>query len=205
MLGRIEPGLDGFDRLLAQLAARQMHTGELARIVGERDHRVLVGDVAQVDADVGLTAQKLAQLRDRKAVARVNANHRGPLRQDVTEIRLQLLRQILQLRSQARVQALAGPDELLTELRQTGAPSTRSLDERSAEETGPFLDQVPAVPVGNLSALSRARDFAGFPQLTQDLEHHEHRATVVFPTKSPNGLDFNAHGGGASYMHGSAY
>ena len=75
----------------------------------------LVADVAQVDADVGLAAQHLAQLRDRKAVARMDADDRRAVRKELVDLGFQFLRQVFELRLQARAQALSRPDQFFAE------------------------------------------------------------------------------------------
>src|ERR1700722_11399616 len=68
----IEPLLASPDALGAQFAARQMHAGEVAGALCERDQGILIADIAQVDADAGLAVEQFPQLRDRKAVTGVN-------------------------------------------------------------------------------------------------------------------------------------
>ena len=76
ILARIEPFLAGLNALRAQFAARQMHAGEIAGALRQRDQRMLVADIAQIDADAGLAVEQFAQLCDGKTVAGMNADHR---------------------------------------------------------------------------------------------------------------------------------
>src|SRR6476660_7455374 len=71
VLARIEPLPAGSNILRAQFAARQVHAGEIAGALRQRNQRILVADIAQIDADAGLAIQQLAQLRDRKTMAGV--------------------------------------------------------------------------------------------------------------------------------------
>ena len=61
ILARIEPFLAGLDGLRAQLAARDVHAGEIAGALRQRHQRILVADIAQVDADAGFLVEQLAQ------------------------------------------------------------------------------------------------------------------------------------------------
>src|SRR5262249_31187954 len=74
---------DGF---LSQLSLWQMNTGQLTAAVRERYERVLIADVAQVDIDIGVAADQLAQFRHRKPVARVHPDDVRALRQRIVEL-----------------------------------------------------------------------------------------------------------------------
>ena len=73
---------------------------------------MLVADIAQIDADAGLAVEEFAQLCDGKAVARMDADHRGPLLEERLDLARELLRQIFELRPEPRLHALAGPHQL---------------------------------------------------------------------------------------------
>ena len=62
VFARIEPFPAGPDVLRAQFAARQMHAGEIAGALRQRHQRILVADIAQIDADAGLAVEQFAQL-----------------------------------------------------------------------------------------------------------------------------------------------
>src|SRR5262249_38970059 len=79
ILARIEPFACGLDALRPQLAARQMQPGEVARALRERNQRILVADIAQVDADTRLAGEEFAQFCHCEAMARMHADHRRPL------------------------------------------------------------------------------------------------------------------------------
>ena len=115
---RRQPALGRGDARLAQLALRQMHAGQIAAVMRERDQRCLVADIAEIDADAGLAAQQLAQLGHGEAMARVHADDRRAVRQELVDLGLQLLREVLELRLEARLKALPGPHQLVAERRQ---------------------------------------------------------------------------------------
>ncbi len=62
VFARVEPFPAGPDVLRTQSAARQMYAGEIAGALRQRHQRILVADIAQVDANTGFTVQELAQL-----------------------------------------------------------------------------------------------------------------------------------------------
>src|SRR5437879_6698886 len=69
VLARIEPFPAGPDALRAQFAARQMHAGKITGALRQRNQRILIADIAQIDADAGLAVEQFAQFGNRKAVA----------------------------------------------------------------------------------------------------------------------------------------
>jgi hypothetical protein len=80
----------------------------------------------------------------------VNANHRWAISQERFDFGREFLRQVLKLRTETRLRALSGPDQLFTECRQRRALAAMGLDQRDAEKVRPLFDQVPDVPVGQL-------------------------------------------------------
>src|SRR5580692_3476119 len=187
----IEPLLAGPDPLGAQFAARQMHAGEIASPLRQRDQRILITDVTQIDADTGLAVQQFPQLRDRKAVAGVNADHGRALMQEGFDLGRKFLRKILQLRAETRLHALTGPYQLLAEGREFRALAALGFDQRDAEKPGPLFEQVPDMPVGQLRFVRRAGDLAGFTDLVEDPEHNHHSPRAALPVKSPDRLDLD--------------
>ena len=177
-------------RLLAQLTLREVHAGDLARTACEGNQGVLVAHVAQVDARPGLAVEQFAQLRDRKSMARMETDPFVLLRQDLVDLDLELLRKILQLRTQPRPQSLARPHQFVAERGEPRAAPLFPLDQGSAEERGPFLDQIPAMPIRHVGALRGAGDLARGADLVQEVEHHEHRLVVAM--EAPHGLDLDA-------------
>src|SRR6185437_6834835 len=169
-----------------------MHSGNLTGAVGKRHQRVLVTHVAQIDADVGLAAQQLPQLRHRKAVACVNAHDALALWQYFIELGFELLREVLQLWAQARLEPLPGPDQLLTKLGQARTPPLLPFDQRRAEERGPFLDEIPAMSIRHLRMARGACDFAGGADLVEKVEHHQHGLAIALAAEAPDGLDLDA-------------
>src|SRR6478672_461275 len=125
-----------------------MQAGEVAGALCQRHQRMLVADIAQIDADAGLAVEEFAELGDCKAVARMHADHGGPLLEERLDLARELLRQILELRSEPGLHALAGPDQPLAERRELRALAALGFDERRSEELRPLLDQVPDMPVG---------------------------------------------------------
>ena len=186
-------GLGRRDGLLAQLPLREMHAGHFARAAGERDERILIAHVAQIDTQMRLAQQHLLQFRYREPVARMDSHQVRGLRENFVDLRLELLREVLQLRAQSRLQPLARPDELLAERGELRAAPLLPLHQRGAEERGPFLDQVPAVPVGHLRAVGGPCDLAGGADLIQEIQHHQHRLPAVLPAEAPDGLDVDAY------------
>src|SRR5439155_5468658 len=76
------PFLAGPNALRAQFAARQMHAGKIACALRQRHQRILIADIAQINADAGFAVQQLAQFRHRKTVAGVNADNGRALMQE---------------------------------------------------------------------------------------------------------------------------
>src|SRR5205085_427845 len=60
VLAWIEPFARRVDALRPQRAVRQMQAGEIASALCERDQRILVADIAQIDADARLAVEKFA-------------------------------------------------------------------------------------------------------------------------------------------------
>src|SRR3954452_17375384 len=118
VFARIEPFPTGLNALRAQLATRQMHAGEIAGALRQRHQRILVADIAQIDADAGLTVEEFAQLCHRKAVARMHPDHRGALLEERLYLARELLREVFELRAEPRLHALAGPYQPLAERRE---------------------------------------------------------------------------------------
>jgi len=74
--------------------------------------------------------------------------HRGlGLENGAVDLAVDLLREIVQLWAEPGLHPLHRPCQRLAQRRETGAPPTREVDQRGAEELGPLLDHVPAVPV----------------------------------------------------------
>ena len=73
--------------------------------------------------------------------------------QERLDLGRKFLRQIFKLRAEPRLHSLAGPHQLFTERRQGGALAAPGLDQGHAEEFGPLLDQVPDMPIGQMSLL----------------------------------------------------
>ncbi len=144
-------------------------------------------------------------------MAGVHAHHRGAVRHELVDLGLQLLGQVLQLGSQAGLQALAGPDQLFAERGQLGAAALLAHDQGRLEEGGPLLDQVPAMAIGQVLPVRRAGDLTGGADLVQEVEHHQHRLGLAVPPEAPLGLDLDPDQRPAlpefrpRYMHFSAY
>src|SRR6202158_3918585 len=110
VLTRIEPLLASLNALRAQFAVRQVHAREVAGSLRQRQQRILIADVAQIDADARLLVKQLPQLRDGETVTGVNADDRRALMQKRLDLGDKLLRQIFQLRARSRPDWRFGPD-----------------------------------------------------------------------------------------------
>ena len=199
VFARVEPFPAGPDALRAQFAARQMHAGEIAGALRQRHQRILVADITQIDADTGLAVEQFAQLRNGKTVAGMDADHRRALMQERFYFRGELLGEVFQLRTKARLHALSGPHQLLAERRQRRAFAALGFDQRHAEEVGPLFDQIPDVAVGETGVGRRAGEFAGLPDFVQHPEHHHDRLRAALLPKSPDGIDVDVQHGLPGY------
>ena len=171
--------------------ARQMHAGKIARALRQRHQRILIADIAQIDADAGFAVQQFAQFRHRKTVAGVNADDGRALMQERLDLGHEFLREIFELRAEPRLHALSGPDQFFAEGGERRALAAVSLDQRHAEEIGPLLDQIPDVPIGELGVLRRTGEFSGLSDLVEHTEHHDRGLRAAFLMKSPDGFDLN--------------
>ena len=125
-------------------------------------------------------------------MARVHPDDGGAVRQHLVDLGLEFLSEVLQLGAQAGLQPLARPNEFGTEGSEIGSAPLMPLDQRRCEESGPFLDQIPRMAVGNTGALRGSRDLARSPQLVEEFEQHLDRLGLAVPMKAPNGLDVDA-------------
>ena len=191
ILARVQPFARRLDALGAQRAVRQMQAGEIAGALRQRDQRMLVADIAQIDADAGLAIEEFAQLCHGKAVAGMNADHRRALFEERLDLARQLLRQIFELRPEPGLHALAGPHQPLAERRELRALAALGLDQRGSEELRPLLDQIPDVPVGQVRIAGRARDLSGLPDFVEHAEHDHHGARIALAAKPPDSLDLD--------------
>ena len=205
VLARIEPFLAGPNALRAQFAARQMHAGKIAGALRQRHQRILVADIAQIDADAGFTVEQFAQFRHRKAVAGVNADDGRALMQERLDLGHEFLREIFELRAEPRLHALSGPDQFFAEGGERRALAAPGLDQRHAEEIGPLLDQIPDMPIGELGVLRRAGEFAGLSDFVEHAEHHHRRLRAAFLVKSPDGLDLDVVHRSLQLMNSTSY
>ncbi len=142
-----------------------MQAGEVAGALRQRDQRILVADIAQVDADAGLAVEEFAQLCHRKAVAGMDADHGRALLEERLDLAGKLLRQVFELQAEPRLHALARPHQPLAERGEFGALAALGFDQRRAEELRPLLDQIPDVAVGEVGIAGRAGDLPGLPDL----------------------------------------
>src|SRR5579864_3271742 len=191
VLAWIEPFLAGLNAFRAQFTAWQMHAGQVAGALRERDQRMLVADIAQVDADAGLSVQQLPELRHRKAVAGVNPDDRGTLMQKRLDLGGEFLCEILELRAEASLHTLAGPDEFFTEGSEPRTLAALGFDQRHTEELRPLLDQVPDMAIGQVRIPCGAGELSGFADFIENAQHHHDALRAVFSVKSPDGLDLD--------------
>ncbi len=113
------------------------------------------------------------------------------MRQELVDLGLQLLRQVVELGLQARAQPLSGPDQLVAERGQGGAPALAAVDQGRVEEGRPLLDQVPGVAVGHVRLIGGAGDLAGGADLPEKIQHHQHRLGLVVLAEAPDRLDLD--------------
>ena len=129
----------------------------------------------------------------------MDADHRRTLVQERLDLGRELLREVFQLRTEARLHALPGPDQLFAERRQRRALAALGFDQRHAEEVGPLLDQIPDVTVGEPGVGRGAGEFAGFSDFVQNAEHHHDRLRAALLPKSPDGFDLDLQHRPSSY------
>src|ERR1700693_4202689 len=110
------------------------------------------------------------------------------------------LREILQLRTKARLHTLTGPDQLLAESRKFRAFAAVGFDQRNAEKAGPLFEQVPDMPIGQLRFARSTGDFSGFSYLVDDPEHDHHGLRAALLVKAPDRLDLDVQHGCAQVM-----
>ena len=175
---------------LAQFALRKVHARQIAPIVRQRYQGVLVADVPQVHAEVRFTAQQFSQLRNREPVTGVHADNRGAVREKLVDLGFKLLREVLELRSKARLKPLPCPHQLAAERGQAGSPPLLPLHQRRSEEGGPLLDQVPRVPVRYACLLGGPADLSRHADFVQEIQHHQDGLGIV-PLETPYRFDFD--------------
>ena len=168
-----------------------MHAGKIAGALRQRHQRILIADIAQIDADAGFAVEQFAQFGNRKTVAGVNADDGRTLMQEGLDLGDEFLREIFELRTEARLHALAGPDQLFAEGGEHRALAAMGLDQRHAEEFGPLLDQIPDMPIGELGVLRRTGEFPGLSDLVENAEHHHRGLRAAFLVKAPDGFDLD--------------
>jgi hypothetical protein len=115
----------------------------------------------------------------------MDPDHRGTLREEWLDLGGELLRQIVELRPEPGLHALAGPDQLLAEGAQPRALAAVGLDQRHAEEIRPLLDQIPDMAIGEMGVGGGAGDLAGFPDLAEQAEHHDDALRAAVLVKPP--------------------
>ncbi|MGX1010879.1 hypothetical protein AB7M69_005236 [Bradyrhizobium japonicum] len=191
ILARIQPFARRLDALGPQGAVRQVQAREVAGALRQRDQRMLVADIAQIDADAGLAIEEFAQFCYGKAVAGMNADHRRALFEERLDLARQLLRQVFELRPEPGLHAFAGPYQPLAKRGEFRALAALGFDQRGSEELRPLLDQIPDVPVGQVRIAGRARDLSGLPDFVEHAEHDDCGARAALVAKSPDGLDLD--------------
>ena len=164
-----------------------MHARQIASVVRERNQRVLIADVPQVHAEVRFAAEQFSQLRNGESMAGVHADDRRAMREKLVDLRLQLLREVLELRSQPRLEPLPGPYQLAAERGQTRSAALLPFHQWRAEESRPLLDQIPRVPVGNPRPFGGPADFAGHADFVQEIEHDQDGLAIAVSLETPTG------------------
>jgi len=129
-------------------------------------------------------AQQLAQFRHREAMAGVNTDQVLLLRPTLVDLRLELLREVLQLRPQARSTS-ARPDQLFAKGVTVSAPLL-PLDQRR-EESAISRSDSNQLPVGKPGTGGRRRDFPVGTDVVEKVEHHEHRLFLLLVRKRQRG------------------
>src|SRR5665213_2333720 len=114
------------------------------------------------------------------------------MRQKLADLGFQLLREILQLRSEARMQPLACPHELAAKRRQVSAPALLAFHQRCLEERRPLFNQVPGMAIGHAGARGGMGDFSGHADFVQQVEHDLDGLGIVVAPEAPYGFDLDA-------------
>ena len=164
---------------------------QVARALRQRDQRILVADVAQIDPDAGLAVEEFAQFGNGKAMAGMDADDRRTLLQERLDLAGKLLREVFELRAEPGLHALAGPYQPLAEGGQPRALAALGFYQRRAEKCRPLFDQIPDVPVRQVRIARRAGDLSGFADLVQHAQHHDDAVQAAFLAEAPGRLDLD--------------
>ena len=117
------------------------------------------------------------------------------MRQELVDLGFQFLGEVLQLRPEARLQSLAGPDQLAAEGREARPTSLLAFDQRHFEKGGPFFDQIPGVPIGHVRPVRGLADLAGHPDFIEEIQPDQDRLRIGVPPETPYRLDLDANQG----------
>src|SRR5678815_655876 len=99
----------------------------------------------------------------------MDANHFWSVRQELADLGFQLLREVLQLRTKARLQPLSGPHQSRADWCEAGSAALLPFDQWRFEECRPRFDQIPGMPVRHAFALRSMNDLSGDADLIQKI------------------------------------
>ena len=177
----------------AQLALRQMHAGKIAAVVRQRDQRILIADVAQVDVDVLSRAPAVRAASKRQSH---DWHERAP------PAGLCGNSWLISVSSSCDRFCNCGPSRACSRCPAQTSFSPSGVRLRAAplpaapraahRKTPTILDQIPAVPVGQPGATCGPCDFPGGANFVQEIQHHAHGVGVVVAAKVPYRIDIDA-------------
>ena len=189
VLFRIEPRRVAGRRGRAELADRHVESRQVAFAARKRRHRLGAAAVFDIDRDP-LLFKLRHQRRDREPVRCRHAQRlRRRLGQDAGQLLLQLGRQAVEQRRQARGDALIGPDQLFRQRRQHGALAAHLEHQFRAELRTEFAQQTPRVAIRKTAFRGRPADAAKPADCGQQREQRRQGERHPFGVaQSPIGL-----------------
>jgi len=156
---------------------------DVAFAAAQRGERVEAAFVLQLDG-AGRGAQ-LAQPRDGEIVAGVD-DEVGRLGERLVQRARELRGEVVELRGEARLRALAGPQEAFAEQGEARAAALELFHQGGAEELLPFRDHVPRVTIGGPGALRRLRELAGRVDALKDRDQAEVELALACRAEAPD-------------------
>ena len=115
----------------------------------------------------------------------MNSQYQRTVRKQLVDFGFEFLREVLQQRSQPRLQSLSGPHKFFAEVGQLCSRSLLADNERHLEEIRPLLNQIPSVPVRNASSVGRCRNLSGRANFGEEFEHDLHGLGVAVVLETP--------------------
>ena len=93
------------------------------------------------------------------------------------------------------LQPLARPDELAAEGGEGRAASLLALHQRGPKKSGPLLDEVPGMTVGDARARGGVRNLPGQADFIEQIDHYVDRLRLLIAPEAPDRLDFDSNHG----------